>query len=177
MLPSNRSAGWAPARQAPAPPTLPRCSIRKTQELNARRGASVSNTNFVCQDHTTHTRLPFAALFLMYSASLTRPSLAECLQSQADVSRTLSVTWWQVLDFNGSVLSSCKLVCFLSFWMRRHLWWWSKFSVVFPLHLSSYLFPLPMKRGAWTASCLPCHLFSKPGHLFFALSHGRMTKA
>lgn len=68
-------------------------------------------SNKPCQDHTTCSSLALAALFLMYSASFTCPPLAECLQDSHF--QGLSMTWWQVLDFNGSVLSD-----FLSFGPR-----------------------------------------------------------
>lgn len=47
--------------------------------------------------------------------------------------------------------------------------------MVSSLHLLSFLFP-PHKARSTTASCLSCHLFSKAGHSFLILSHGKVTK-
>lgn len=62
----------------------------------------------LCQDNTTWPSLPLTALFLMHSASFTCPPLAECLQGSHF--QDLPMTWWQLLGFNGSVLSQSGAV-------------------------------------------------------------------
>lgn len=75
-------------------------------------GTSVSNTN--CVLRTTPLVLLSSSCCLMFSRALLLSRLWLSTY-QAHISKTLSMTWWQVLDFNGFISSSGKSVCFLSF--------------------------------------------------------------
>lgn len=106
-LPPRKSIGWAPAGQAPAQLLHQGAAPAKLRSCRS---------NKLRQEHTTWTSLPLAALFLMYSAPFTCPPLAECLQGSHF--QDLSMTWEQLLDFNGSVLREYHWVWLLCFGLR-----------------------------------------------------------